>query len=144
ANEALEIYGADTYMGWAQIIKADTLFKQRKYDEAEEAYKLITSVPEWRGPLSAEAMYGMGRCRKASGDLETAHNFFQRTYLLYKAYDDGKWAAEGYLSAAECLLEMDREAHAVKTWRDMLEEGYVNTLPQAETAKELIKKHGGA
>ncbi len=144
ANEALEIYGADTYMGWAQIIKADTLFKQRKYDEAEEAYKLITSVPEWRGPLSAEAMYGMGRCRKASGDLETAHNFFQRTYLLYKAYDDGKWAAEGYLSAAECLLELNREADAIKTWRDMLEEGYVNTLPQAETAKELIKKHGGA
>ncbi len=144
ADEALEIYGADVYMGWAQIIKADTLFKQRKYDEAEDAYKLITSVPEWRGPLAAEAMYGMGRCRKASGDLETAHNFFQRTYLLYKAYDNGKWAAEGYLSAAECLLEMDREADAVKTWRAMLKEGYVNTLPQAETAKELIKKHGGA
>lgn len=142
-DEALFNYGTDTYMGWAQIIKADTLLKMKNYEDAEQAYNVVTGVAEWRGPLCAQAMYGMGACRQAKGDLKTAHTFFQRTYLLYKAYADGKWAADGYLAAAECLIELDRVGDAVKTWQSMLEDEYVNTLPQAETAKELIKKNGG-
>lgn len=143
-EEAQGLYGADKFMGWAQIIKADTLFKMKEYTAAEDAYNTIMGVREWQGPLYADAMYGMGECRLATGDLESAHNFFQRTYLLFKAYDGGKRAADGYLAAADCLIQLDRQADAVRTWQSMLEDEYVNTLPQAEVAKEMIKKHGGA
>ena len=143
-EEAQNLYGADTFMGWSQVIKGDTLLEMKLYDEAEEAYNTVMGVPAWRGPLYAEAMYGMGRVRLAKEDFKGAHNFFQRTYLLFKAYADGVWAAKGYLAAADCLLELDRTVEAVKTWNDMLENEYVNTLPEAETAKELIKKYGDA
>jgi len=143
-TEALEIYGADTFMGWAQMIKAQTLFKQKNYVDAYDAYNVVVNVAGWRGPLHAEAMNGMASCRKAQGKLEDAHNLYQRTYLLYKAYDDGKWAADAYLAAANCLIELGRVPDAVKTWQDMLENGYVNTLPQVDVAKKMIKKYGSA
>lgn len=142
-KEIQGLFGVDVFMGWAQIVKADTLYKIKKYEEAEEAYNMILGVSDWRGPLYAEAMYGMGRCRLAVQDYETAHAFFQRTYLMFKAYADGKWAADGYLAAADCLVKLGREADAANTWAELLEDPYVNTLPQAETAREMKKKYGG-
>jgi tetratricopeptide (TPR) repeat protein len=143
-EDAQSFFGADDFMGWAQLIKANTLFKTKKFEEAEKEYNMVMGVGAWRGPLFAEAMFGMGNCRLALGDYETAHSFYQRTYLLFKGYDNGKWAADGYLAAADCLLKLGREADAVKTWSAMLEDSYVNTLPQAKTAQEMIKKYGGA
>jgi len=143
-EDAQGLFGVEAYMGWAQITKADTLYKMEDYLEAEEAYNMILGVTEWRGGLYAEAMYGMARCRLAQEDYETAHSFFQRTYLLFKGYDDGKWAAEGYLGAAECLVRLGRDADAVNTLEEMLKDPYVNTLPQADIAREMKKKHGGA
>ncbi len=137
------VFGADVFMGWAQIIKADIQYEMEMFLEAEESYNMAINVPEWRGPISAEAMYGMGRCRLATGDLEGAHSFFQRTYLLYKMYDEGKWAAEGYLAAADVLVKLGRETDAVNTLDSMLEDPYVNTLPQVETARNMKKKYGG-
>lgn len=143
-EDAQGLFGADAFMGWAQLIKADTLFNLKKYDEAQDAYNMVMGVSEWRGPIFAEAMYGMGRCRFATGDYETAHSFFQRTYLLFKGYDDGKWAADGYLAAADCLVKLGRTTDVVNTLSAMLADQYVNTLPQAEKAREMIKKYGGA
>ena len=105
---------------------------------------MVTSVPEWRGPLCGEAFLGMGRTKLAMNSLEDAHALFQRTFLFYKAYDGGKWAAEGYLEAGNTLLKMGLKQDALNTWRAMLKDDYVNYLPQAETARELIKKHGDA
>jgi len=142
-KEIQGLFGVDVFMGWAQMAKADTLYQIKEYEKAEEAYNMILGVSEWRGPLYAEAMYGMGQCRLAVQDYEIAHAFFQRTYLMFKAYADGKWAADGYLAAADCLVKLGREADAANTWAELLEDPYVNTLPQAETARKMKKKYGG-
>ena len=141
-DEAQGLFGVEAYMGWAQITRADTLYKLQKYIEAEEAYNMILGVSEWRGSLYAEAMCGMARCRLAREDYEGAHTFFQRTYLLFKSYNGGKWAAEGYLGAADCLVRLGRSADALNTLDAMLEDPYVNTLPQADAAREMKKKYG--
>ena len=135
-------FGAEPFMGWAQILKADTQYKMEKYSEAEQNYNMVLNVPEWRGPLFAEAMYGMGKCRLASGDPEAAHSFFQRTYLLFKSYADGDWAAKGYLAAADVLIKLGREQDAIKTLQAMLEDVYTNTNPLAEQVREQLKKYG--
>ncbi len=143
-DEVQGIFGVDSFMDWAQLTKADTLYRLKMYKEAEDAYNTIMGVAEWRGAAFAEAMYGMGRCRLAEQDYETAHSFFQRTYLLFKGYDNGKWAADGYLAAADCLVKLGRNEDALKTLDTMLEDPYVNTLPQAETARKMKKKYEGA
>ncbi len=142
-DEAQGLFGAESYMGWAQLIKADTLFKRKEYELAEEAYNMVLGVAEWRGPIFAEAMYGMGQCRLAQADLKAAHSFFQRTYLLFKSYANGDWAAKGYLSAATTLVELGRNEDAVKTLNAMLEDQYTSSNPLAQEGRELLKKYGG-
>ncbi|MEI6891113.1 MAG: tetratricopeptide repeat protein [Pontiella sp.] len=142
-DDAQGMFGAEAFMGWAQIIKADTEFKLGDLSEAEASYNMVLGVPDWRGPLFAEAMLGMGNCRQAVDDLEAAHSFYQRVYLLFKSYDDGDWAAKGYLAAADILIQMGREADAIETWNAMLEDVYTNTNPLAEKVRAQLKKYGG-
>lgn len=142
-DEAQSMFGADASMGWAQILKADTEYKMNKLTEAEASYNMVMGVAEWRGPLFAEAMYGMGNCRLASGDLAAAHSFYQRIYLLFKSYADGDWAAKGYLAAADVLIKMGKEEDAINTLKAMLEDEYTNTNPLAEQVRTQLKKYGG-
>ena len=137
------MFGAEPHMGWAQIMKANTEFAMEKYDEAYNSYNTIMGVPEWRGPLFAEAMYGMGKSKLAEGDLETAHALFQRVYLLFKSYSDGEWAAKGYIAAADAAFKLGKEEEAIKTLKAMLEDEYTNKSPLAEQVREQLKQHGG-
>ncbi len=142
-DEAQGLYGVEPYMGWAQIMKAKARFSMGDFEEAENEYNMALNVPPWRGPIFAEAMYGMGECRLATSDFTGAHNFFQRTYLLFKAYDDGDWAAKGYLAAADCLMKLERKSEAVNTLKAMLEDEYTKSNPLAEKVRAMLKNYGG-
>ena len=63
------MFGAEAFMGWAQITKADTQFKMGKYTDAFESYNMCMGVAEWRGSIQAEAIYGMGQCKLKEGVL---------------------------------------------------------------------------
>ncbi len=129
-------------MGWAQLIKANLLYEMGDYAAAEEEYNRLMGVPQWRGPLSAQATLGIGKARMAAGDLEGAHVFFQRTYLMFKAFDNGKWAADGYLAAADCLNQLGRKADAIKTLKAMLEDDYTKDQTPDEV-RALLKNYEG-
>ncbi|WP_372807872.1 tol-pal system YbgF family protein, partial [Pontiella sp.] len=141
-DAAQGMFGAEPHMGWAQLTKADTEFKMGDFTAAFDSYNTCMSVSEWRGPIQAEAMFGMGNCKVAIEKFDEAHSFYQRTYLLFKSYADGDWAAKGYLAAADCLIKLGREADAVNTLKAMLEDEYVNTNPLAEKVREQLKKLG--
>ncbi len=142
-DEAQGMFGAEAQMGWAQIIKADTQLKMGKLEEAEASYNMVMGVGEWRGPLFAEAMMGMGNCAVAAGDLEKAHSFYQRIYLLFKSYEDGNWAAKGYLAAADVLIKMGEEEKAINTLEAMLEDPYTQTNALAEPVRIQLNKMRG-
>lgn len=142
-DEAQGLFGTEPFMAWAQLFKAKTQYKMGQYEEAEKGFKMIRGIPEWRGPVFAEATYSMGKCRQATGDLETAHSYFQRTYLLYKGYADGDWAARGFLAAADVLVKLRREEDAINTLKAMLDDEYTNTNPLAEQVRKQLKKIEG-
>lgn len=141
---AQNFFGTDEYMGWAQITRGDMLLKLGKPDEAFEAYRMVQGVAEWRATVFAEAMYGLGECLKAQFKYDEAHAYFQRTYLLYAGRDGGKWAAKAYLNAAECQNAAGKTAEAIKTLNEMLEDPDLISLPEADTARAMLKKYGGA
>jgi TolA-binding protein len=142
-DEAQGLFGADSFMGWAQINKASILYEMGSFNEAEEAYNMVINVPAWRGDvISAEATYGIGKCRLGRGELEGAHAFFQRTYLLYKAYANGDWAAKGYLAAADCLVKLGRKEGAIKTLKEMLGNEYTSTNALADQARKQLTSLG--
>ena len=62
-EEAQGSFGADSFMDWAQIMKAEAQFSMRDYEGAEESYNMVLGVSEWRGATYARAMIGMGNCR---------------------------------------------------------------------------------
>jgi len=141
-QEVQNLFGSDVFMGWAQLAKAEILYELKQYKEADEAYNMCLGIPQWRGPTHAEAMLGRGHCHLAMGQMEAAHALYQRTYLLYKSYNEGALAARGYLAAADVLLGLDRKADAVNTWKAMLDDRYTGNHPLTEKAREQLKKYG--
>ena len=73
-------------------------------------------------------------------DLDAAHSFFQRVYLLFKGYDDGLWAAQGYIAAAETLEALGRFEEAENTLLSMIEDSYTQDHPLVEKAQEILKR----
>ncbi|MFL2877145.1 MAG: tetratricopeptide repeat protein [Pontiellaceae bacterium] len=139
-EEAQSLFGADAYMDWAQIMKAEAQFAMMDYEGAEESYNMVLGVAEWRGATYARAMIGMGNCRLEKNDLDAAHSFFQRVYLLFKGYDDGLWAAQGYIAAAETLEALGRLEEAENTLLSMIEDSYTQDHPLVEEAKQVLKR----
>jgi TolA-binding protein len=138
ATGALGMYGATSDTGWAQLMKGNVELIRGEYKTAVKTFNMIFNVRAWRGPITAEAMFRMADAWEQQKNYEKAFAFFQRTYLLYKAYDGGRWAAEGYLRSAQCLKKMGRESAARNTYRAMLLDEYVRDLPQAQAAKDVL------
>ncbi len=138
ATKTLENYGATADTGWAQLMKGNIELARGEYKQAVETLNMIFGVRAWRGSLSAEAMFRLAETWEKQANYEKAFAFYQRTYLLYKAYDDGKWAADSYLRSADCLKKLGRAAAARNTYRAMLLDKYVNKLPQAQVAMKTL------
>jgi TolA-binding protein/thioredoxin-like negative regulator of GroEL len=137
-EEAQETYGTDHDVAWAQLMKARVLLDQGKIDEAREANKNLLTVPSWRGEPVAQATYQLGQVEEKAGDPLKAHGYYQRAYFQYKGHAGGHWAAEGYLASARCLKKIGFENDSRNTYRAMLFDPYVNTLPQAEDARQAL------
>uniref|UniRef100_UPI003563D25F tetratricopeptide repeat protein n=1 Tax=Pontiella sp. TaxID=2837462 RepID=UPI003563D25F len=137
-NDAQALYGTDYDVAWAQLLKAQVLLDQGKLDEAREANMSIRTVPSWRGVPVAQATYQLGQVEEAAGNLAKAFGWYQRTYFQYKGHAGGYWAAEGYLGSARILKKMGRENDVRNTYRALLFDRYVNTLPEAEVARKYL------
>ncbi|MBI9020019.1 MAG: tetratricopeptide repeat protein [Verrucomicrobia bacterium] len=138
AEETLAQYGGSPGTGWAQVMKGRVQTDQKKYEEAVKTFKAVFSVGAWRKEAVAEATYRLADAYVLQGDYRKAFAFFQRTYLIYKASNDGLWAAESYLRSAECLRKLGQEPAARNTYRAMLLDDYVKEHPRAVVAREAL------
>lgn len=57
-----EVFATDLQAAEALAIMGDIYMKQKKFDEADDCFKSILSVREWKGPLWPRALYGRGLC----------------------------------------------------------------------------------
>lgn len=128
------------------------LLGQCKIDDAREENTNVFGVPSWRGEPEAQAIFQLGQIEEAVGSPRMAHNYYQRAYFQYKGHAKGYWAAEGYLASARSLKQMsekpgltsqerkDLEDAVHNTYRAMLYDRYVNQLPQAEMARQMLSE----
>ncbi|MDZ8120214.1 tetratricopeptide repeat protein [Pontiella agarivorans] len=137
-NDAQALYGTDYDVAWAQLLKAQVLLDEGEIEEAREANMSIRTVPSWRGVPVAQATFQLGEVEELAGNLPKAFGWYQRTYFQYKGHAGGYWAAEGYLASARILKKMGRENDVRNTYRALLFDPYVNTLPQADVAREYL------
>ncbi len=131
-------YGTDYDVAWAQLMKGEIQTKQGHFDAARSNLTAVLNVRGWRGESYAEATTLLGRAEEAEGNLLKAHGWYQRVYVQYKGYNNGTWAADAYLASARCLNQLGLTHDARNTWRAMLFDKQVNTLPQASQAKQAL------
>ena len=131
-------YGTDYDAAWAQLMKGEVCIKQARFDAARSNLTAVLNVRGWRGVSYAEATYLLGQTEEAAGNWLQAHGWYQRVYVQYKGYDQGKWAANAYLDSARCLNKLNLTQDARNTWRAMLFDKMVNTLPQADQARQAL------
>lgn len=138
ADEAQAIYGTDAEVVWAQLLKGKIRLEQEEFDKAREIFRTTLAVSQWRGDASGEATYYLGKTEETAGNLRDAFAWYQRAYFQWKAVAGGTWAAKGYLASARCLKKLGLEIDMLNTYRAMLFDKYVNDLPQAEVARDVL------
>ena len=137
-RQAQETYGTEPDVAWAQLMKGQILLAQGKIEEARKCNEAVLGEPNWRGAPTAQATYQLGQVEEAAGNYLKAFGFYQRTYFQYKGHANGYWAAEAYLASARCLKQLGMEEEVKETYRAMLYDTFVNTLPQAEVARKYL------
>ena len=137
-EEAQELYGTDRDVAWAQLMKAQVLLDMGRIEEARAANMNVLNVPAWRGKSVAQATFQLGQVEEKLGEYSKAFAFYQRTFFQYKGHAGGYWAAEGYLAGARCMQKLDRENDRRNIYRAFLFDPYVNDLPQAAEAREVL------
>ena len=152
-KQAQALFGTAENAVWAQVMKGRVQIEQKLFDEAKLTFEDMLKTPEWRGEPCAMATYYLGalyeahaayaqekgEASKAKELLGTAFGWYQRVYMQYKGYAKGHWAAEGYLASARCLQKYGMDPiHVKNTYRAMLYDRFVNTLPQADQAREAL------
>jgi TolA-binding protein len=114
---------------------------QRKYADADQAYKDVLGVREWRA-LWPQALYGRGECAFAQRRYDQASAFYERIYVMYGHYAD--WTARAYYRRAECLKRLFQPEKAREVLREMVSLTSLAGQPEMEKAEAWLERQNGS
>ncbi|QHI70762.1 tetratricopeptide repeat protein [Tichowtungia aerotolerans] len=139
AEDIINRFGYREEVGLTQMVKADSYRMTKEYDLAIKAYQDIFKVPDWRGPLTSEALYWIGMCTLEQGRETEAFAFFQRVYVMYEGHTE--WAAKAYEGSILCLEKMGgRTADIISTCEEMLSKEAIAATPEGALARARLAK----
>ena len=133
-----EVYASSPEAAQALLMLGDLQLKVGKFKEADECYKSILGVREWKGPLWPAALYGRGECARGQRNYEQASAYYERIYVMYGKFI--QWSAKAYLARAECLNRLSLYNKATETLQEMVAQPEMKALPEfAEATKRLAE-----
>jgi TolA-binding protein len=124
----------------ALMLLAQIYFEQQKYDKADECYKQVLGVKDWKN-FWPEALYGRGECAVAQKQYEVASSYYERIYVMYGHYK--KWAAKGYLRRADCLRRLYQTDKAAEVLQEMLADKELSAMPEGAQARDMLARLKG-
>ena len=136
-----EVYATSPEAAEALLLLGDLYVKEGKYGEADECYKSILAVREWRGPLWPAALFGRGDCARMQRNFDQASAYFERIYVMYGKYK--QWSAKAYIARADCLTRLQMYNKAAETLEEMVnlpEMKDTPEFPEAQQRLETLKK----
>jgi TolA-binding protein len=133
-----EVYASSAEAADALMLLGELYVKQNKYTDADECYKSVLGVREWRGPLWPAALYGRGDCARLQRNYEQASAYYERIYLLYGQYRD--WAAKAYLARADCLARVRQYQKAAETLEEMVASKDLQDQPEMDEARKKLSE----
>ena len=125
-------------MGDVLMTRARLEVGEGRLDEAAGSYTRLLGAENVSGKLKAQALLALGELEMQRNQPQKAIPYYQRIYILY-----GKWreaVAKAYLRSGEAFEQInDREA-ARKTYEELAASEDLAALPEAEQARERLKK----
>ncbi|MEM9554953.1 MAG: tol-pal system protein YbgF [Acidobacteriota bacterium] len=91
------------------------LFHQKRYAEAETAFRRFLELAP-TSELADNALFWIGECRYARGDLVTALEAFGS---VVDRYPSGNKVADAMLKAGKCLEQLGRVNDAIETYEEV-------------------------
>lgn len=124
----------------AALLAGEVLEGAGRAEEAAARYEALLRLKAGRGRAHAQALLGLGRCMRASGEPKRAIAYFQRVFTLYRAHGD--LAGEGYAASADLFAEIGDARAAAATWREMLATPAVGDAAAREHARQALEALG--
>lgn len=136
-QDAIDRGGAQTRAREATVGQARALLALRRLDEAEKIFQQVAASREWRGEVTAEAIFSLGEIAKLRNNLPAAQAFFQRVYLSQGRYP--RWVARAYLESGLTFESLSQNREALNTYREMLNNARLAQFPEVQRARERIQ-----
>lgn len=125
-------------MGEVLNTRANMEMQSGNTDKAIEAYTRLLAAENVKSKLKASALLALGEIEMNRKSPQKAIPYYQRIYVLY-----GKWrdtVAQAYLRSGEAFEQLKDDEAARKTYEELAHREDLASLPQAETARERLKK----
>jgi len=127
-------------VGEALMARARMEAEAGRADEAADAYNRLLAAASVPGKLKAQALLALGDLAMSRNEPKLAVPYYQRIYILY-----GRWretVAQAYLRSGEAFEQLKDTEAARKTYAELAGSEDLGSLPQAEIAREKLKKFG--
>lgn len=135
-----EVYATQPEAAEALIKLGGIYTTQGKSEEADECYKQVLGVREWR-PLWPAALLGRGQCAEKAQEWLKAAAYYERIYVMYSGYR--AMTAKAYLARAKCLRRGYEVVAAKETLKAMLAAEDLKEFPEYEQAERMLSNLGG-
>ncbi len=125
-------------MGDVLMTRAELEVGEGRLDEAADSYTRLLAAENVSGKLKAQALLALGELEMQRNQPQKAIPYYQRIYILY-----GKWreaVAKAYLRSGEAFEQIDDLEAARKTYEELANSEDLASLPEAEQAREKLKK----
>lgn len=129
-------------MGEVLMTRARLEMEAGRTDDAADAYTRLLAAENVSGKLKAQALLALGELEMARNQPAKAVPYYQRIYILY-----GKWreaVAKAYLRSGEAFEQLNDMEAARKTYEELAASEDLASLPEAELAKEKLRKFAPA
>lgn len=140
-NDAVEKSGAASKLKEVTLGKAKALVAAGSIDEAKPIFEQVAATREWRGEVTAEAVFFLGEIGFIKKDYTSAVQFFQRVFVAYQRYP--AVVARAYLRAADCFEKMGEPEKALAHLREMVGREKLAGLPELETGRKRMEAMSG-
>lgn len=125
-------------MGEVLTTRAGIELEAGNNDKAVEAYTRLLAAENVPSKLKAQALLALGEIEMARQRPQMAVPYYQRIYVLYGKYRET--VAQAYLRSGEAFEQLKDTEAARKTYEELANSEDLGSLPQAQTAREKLKK----
>jgi len=118
------------------FLKAQCQEAMKEYSAAIDTYKEVLANRTTPTALKPQALLGIGRCHEQRGEFRESIPFYQRVYVLYRAYTDA--VATAYWQSGQAFERLKDRAAALRTYRELTEAEDLADRPEVEKARKRM------